>query len=147
MKTECVIKSVKTDSKDVLLYVGAIVLIGILGWAVATNSETVLTTLRSFGTAISLAIICSIIIDAVCIKLATFPEKNSDPSTKPAPLWWTLGVYTIFYGLIILLYYLPSGNAKYPDLTAGFAINTAFVILMCIAARVWVRCSKEETKS
>jgi len=141
MKTECMIKSVKSDLKDLCIVAGVVLVIGIIAWFIWSNLSYFTANTNPESCAILVALL---VLDILVIHLSESPQWEGDPKNKPAPITWAVFLYLILMAVgWIGCYTSPifTHNLNAIAITIG---NTIIVVVCMIILRMYVRCKDVE---
>lgn len=140
MKTECIIKSVKSDVRDIGILIGILFIIGIIGWVCLSNWDNIISS-KYIGHAIF--IIFLIIVDLSMLHLSGTPLIINVSPRNLASLSVTLIIYLIMIGVMFVTTLSWTTILQPPafDLSVILIINSLFLIPTMIIYRVYIRCN------
>jgi hypothetical protein len=139
MRQECVIRSVKSDLKEVKVIGIILAVLAVTWYIIVTNYDTIAALMSNVVIPV---LVIVILIDLFCIWMSTMRFHNTD--TKITPFWAPFLVFILFQGLIVIAYNASPLNL--PSINTAFILNAIVTVAAMIGVRVWMRCKDENNE-
>jgi hypothetical protein len=135
VKIECIVKSVKTDVRELGIIAGILCCITIVAFVLISNWVTITTSVNINTCLILLAML---VVDVIIIDVSVSPLHQSDLKNKPAPIMYPMAGYILCMGACYIFW----RTIAIPDIdyTLITIVNTIIVIAIMVIYRSCVRC-------